>query len=91
MAHTGVFHDRLEGSSPNISILPGYYCAARMPLNVNSRATLSRAVAPLTAALINQSCAVLGLHAPQPRLYQPLPVLELSRHYVAILAHIWQG
>jgi hypothetical protein len=55
MAHTGVFHDRLEGLSPNISILLGYYCAARMPPNVNPRETLSRADAPPTAARISRA------------------------------------
>ena len=54
MAHKGVFHDWLEGLYPNISILPGYYCAARMPPNVKSRKTLSRADAPPTAALISR-------------------------------------
>ncbi len=55
MAHTGAYHDRLEGLSPNISILPGYYCTARMPPNVNSREALSRAGAPPTAALISRA------------------------------------
>jgi hypothetical protein len=64
MAHTGVYHDRLEGLLCNISILPGYYCAARMPPNVDFHETLSRADTPPRAALISRSREVLGLHVP---------------------------
>ena len=73
MAHTGVFHDRLEGLSPNISIFPGYYCAARISPNVDSCETLSRADTPQTGTLISRPRAVLGLHVPRLRLHQTFP------------------
>ncbi len=47
-----------RGSTPNISILPGYYCPTRMASNINPRKTLSRGYTPPTATLISQACLV---------------------------------
>jgi hypothetical protein len=57
MAHPGVCHDQLEGLPPNISILPGYYCATSIPSNVNSRETLGWVYTPQTATpLVEYVC-----------------------------------
>jgi hypothetical protein len=72
--HTVVWHDRLEGLPPKVfSNSPGYYYTTRLPKSLNPCETISRVYFPPTATLISRVTGRLGLHAAQPRLYQPFP------------------
>jgi hypothetical protein len=53
MAHTGVFHDQLEGLPPTLAFFPGYYCTTRMPSNAKPREILSKVYTPPMVALIS--------------------------------------
>jgi hypothetical protein len=96
MAHTGAWHDWLEGLPPKVfSISPGYYCATRLPKSLNSHETLSRVYYPPTTALISRATGRLGLHAPRPRLYQPLdlvvPLQDCKKMVEVLNAHIFDA